>query len=305
MVTKTKTSQVDRLAKIKEKLKNTDMSSGGGGGFWAPPVGKSVIRILPEVGEMEYFFQTVGKHILSADGKKSVYCPDFTSEGELDCPVCELVDDLRKEKDAASKQLVGQLARRRSYWMNVIVRGSETAGPQIYTPGVQVFSSLTSVIEDPDYGDITDVEKGYDITIEREGTGLDTEYEVRPRRNPSKLSDDPDLVDEWLRKARDLSYVEMTDDPEEDKDISKGHAVWVLPYDRIVREYDLENLENEDEDEEEDEENVGAKKAKSVKPVKKVVEEEDEDDEDEDEEEEPPAKKEVTRRRMARRSSRR
>lgn len=307
-----KVSNLDRLAAIRDKLQKTDLSSGGGGGFWSPPVGKSVIRIMPEVGNMSFFFQPVGKHNLTPDGKKSVYCPDFTSEGELPCPVCEFVDDLKSSGDSASKKLAGQLARRRSFWMNVIVRGAEEKGPQIFTPGVTVMGFISAIIADPDYGLITDVNEGFDITIEREGKGLDTEYQVRARRNPSPLSDDPDEVEKWLSKARDLSFAELSEDPEEDKELSSGHAVYVLPYERIKREYDLENLEDEEEDEDEEPSPkaraVVKKAAAPAKTSKRVVEEvEDEDDEEDDEEEddeEPPAKQEV-KRRMARRSARR
>jgi hypothetical protein len=301
---------LDRLAAIREKLKKTDMATGGGG-FWSPPVGKSIIRILPEVGDMEFFFQEVGKHNFPPDGKRSVYCPEFTSSGELECPVCDLVKDLRAATDTASKKLASELNRRRSYWMNVVVRGQEDRGPQIYTPGVQVFTSIAMIIEDPDYGMVTDVHEGFDITIIRTGTGLDTEYQVNPRRNPTPLSEDEDEIASWLDKARDLSYVEVSDDPEEDKDLIAGHAVYVLPYERIGREFNLDSLENEEDDEADYEEMPVAKPPKK-KVAKRPIIEEDEDDyeedeeveeEEEEEEDNPPAKQEVSKR-LARRSRR-
>ena len=300
-----KSSNIDKLAAIRDKLKKTDMASGGGG-FWSAPVGKSVIRILPEVGDMEAFFQPVGRHNLTADGKKMIYCPEFTSEGELPCPVCELVDELYKAGDVASKKLAKQLGRRRSFWMNIIIRGSEGKGPQIFTPGVQVMGELAAIIEDPDYGLIYDPDTGFDITVERTGTGLETEYSVRARRNPSPLSSESSEIEDWLSKARDVSYVELTDDPEEDKDVASGHAVWVLPYDRINREYDLESTDELAEDDDDDVEPAPKKKA-AKKPVVEEVDDDEEDDDEEDEEAEdvPAAKQEVTRRKMARRSTRR
>lgn len=290
--TKSKQSKLDAL---RAKLEKTDLG-GGGGNYFSPKVGKNTIRILPEVGEMEFFFQTVGRH--SFPENRYVYCPDFTSEGEYECPVCELVDDLYRAGDGPSKNLASRLRVRKMYWMNVIDRDNEGAGPQVYTPGVTVFGAIVALINDPDYGEIYDIETGVDIVIEREGTGLDTQYQVIPKRHDTPLSDDEELVERWMEDARDLSWAMVSEDPSEDKDLSAGHAIYVQPYDRIVEDFDLDSdLELEDvEDEEDDEDDY--------------VEEEDEDIEEpeeneDDEDDEPEVKKEVTRRRSQRTARRR
>jgi hypothetical protein len=307
---KKKVNNLDRLASLRDKLKKVD-TGGGRGGFWSPKAGKNTIRILPEVHDMQYFFQTVGKHEFPPDRKRYVYCPSFTSEGELDCPVCELVGDLYKAGDKASKTLASTLYTRRSYWMNIIDRADEDKGPLIFTPGVTIFNALVSIINDPDYGDITDIEEGFDVTIERSGTGIDTEYQVRCRPRSSPLSTDKAQIDEWLEKAANLLYVEVSEDPAEDKELAKGHAIYVLPYDRIVDEFDLENIDNvvgDTDDEEEEEEEVSKRKPSRVKSKPPVVEEEEEEEEDvdeEDDEEETVASKEIERRRAARPSRRR
>lgn len=259
----------DKLAQLRAKLKTTDMG-GGGVGFWSPKEGKNIIRIMPETGDMDFFFQTVGVHHLP--NKKRVYCPRFTTEDQLPCPICETVDQLYRG-DAAQKQLAGELRVRKAYWMNVIVRGEENLGPQIYTPGVTVFGSIASLISDPDYGDVMDIDDGIDITIDRSGKGLDTEYQVTPRRNSSPLSEDADLAQEWLDKAKDLSYVLVDDDPEHDKELSAGHAIFLLPYDRIAAEFDLDAvLEEPGEEPVEDTHSRNIAKAKPVtKPVSRQV----------------------------------
>ena len=232
---KKRTYRKERLDRLRDKLANkTDL--GGSSGFWSPKQGPNIIRILPEVGDMDYFFQEVGRH--NFPDNKHVYCPSFTSaEDELDCPVCEIVQELYASGDKASRKLGSQLRVRKMYWMNVVIRdGENVQGPFIYTPGVTVFSSIAALIGDPDYGDIFDVDEGTDVTVEREGTGLQTEYQVIPRRYPSEL---PDAKD-YTSKAKDLSYMEVSEDPEEDMELSDGHAVYVLPYDRIVDEHDLD-----------------------------------------------------------------
>jgi len=177
-----------------DKIQSVDL---GTSGFWKPPQGMSTVRILPPVGDMEYFFMEVGQHYV---GGQNYMCPNLCTEGKEGCPLCDVNEVLYKagEKDAASQYRV-----RRSFWMNIIVRGSEGDGPQIFTPGVTIFRTIASIISDPDYGDVTDLDEGFDIKVVRDGTGLSTKYETRAVRNPSELGDDAQ-IEEWLEKATDL-----------------------------------------------------------------------------------------------------
>lgn len=285
---KNKLSRTERLKKLRQKIENTDM--GGGQGFFSPKQGSNTIRILPEVKGMEFFFQTVGRHYFN---KKSVYCPSFTSDGELECPICEIVSELYSDGSKSSKALASDIRVRKSYWMNIIDRENESVGPLIFTPGVTIMGGITALIGDPDWGDILDIDDGFDITIQRKGTGMDTEYQVNPKRNPSELSKDEELAEKWLLDAKDLSFVELSEDSDEDKEISSGHAVYLLTYDRIVVDYNLDDLFSVEEDEEEEEETQEEIEDEEV---------EEEVDEDDDEEEETP--REQVKRRRARRSRR-
>jgi len=292
-----KISKAEKVKALRDKLKTQDLG-GGGAGFYSPKVGKNTIRILPEVGDMDFFFQPVGRHYFP-DGRK-VYCPSFTTEKDRECPVCEIVRELHSIGDKQSKKLASSLNVGRSWWMNVINRDNEDAGPLMYTPGVMVFNSIISLINDPDYGDITDIDEGSDIVIDRDGTGIDTSYEVHGRRKESTLTDDDEELEEWLDKARDLSWVEVSEDPDEDDELSEGHAVHVVPYDRIVEEFGLDSFDDADYTDEDEEEESSDRRPKR-KTKRKPVADEEESDEAEDEGE---ATKEV-KRRKARRSRRR
>lgn len=274
MADKNKSDRAARMAALRDKIKNQDYS-GSGAGFWSPEQGANTIRILPEVGDMDFFFQPVGRHYFPPDGKKNCYCPHFTSEGELPCPVCELVEDLYK---AGDKELAGQLRVRKQWWMNVINRKDEKSGPQIFTPGQTVFTAIGAFINDPDYGDILDLEDGLDIIVEREGEKLQTEYQVRTKRQNTPLAVDDDgevdadTINAWLDKAKDLSYVVLSDDPDEDKELSEGHAVYVLPYERIVKEFNLDG------DFDEPDEKPARKTTPAMKSTKRAVEPEEDDE---------------------------
>jgi len=234
----------DKLSKLRKKLGQMDVGGGGGNeGFWKPPAGDSVIRILPEVGQMEFFFQEVGQHYLP-DGK-FVKCPKFTTSGEYDCPICDMVSRLWKGTED-DKALASKTKVNKRYWMNIVVRdkdderGNTGTGPYIFTPGSTIFQSIINYIDHPDYGDIVDEAEGFDLILTRRGTGLETEYEVAARRLESPLHANEDKADEIFENAADLSWVMLSDDPEEDDDLGKGVIVKLMPYERMVSEYGID-----------------------------------------------------------------
>lgn len=265
----------DRIARIRKKLQETDYESGTG--FFRPKNGRNVIRILPGVATMEdYFWQDVGKHFIP-NSKKAFICPTFTVGG--DCPICDMVDELRKEGDKGSKNLASKLAFRKQFWMNVIDRSAQDRGPLIYTAGPTVFKVIAGLCNDPDYGDVTDIEEGYDIVIEKSGEGMDTSYGVRARPKSTSLhtpkGDEEDMTQEWMDAALDLTPVILTEDPDEDKGLSEGRPVTVMPPSRIEIEFNALDASAE----EEEEENT-VRKARRKRPAPKEDEEEDTEEEE-------------------------
>jgi hypothetical protein len=196
-------------------------SQGGGTDYWKPEEGKNIIRILPEVGNMDMFFQVVGRHnVVVGKEEKSILCPNTTTDGDLECPLCQWQKQLYK---AGEKEDASNIRVKDTFQMNILVREVDKDGrvtgtvmdsdgtPKVYvfTPGIKIFESLTGIVADPDFGDITDLEAGRDISIDRKGKTLnDTKYEVRPRGKSSPACDDPETMEAVLGKARDLSEIE-------------------------------------------------------------------------------------------------
>ncbi len=187
-------ADANKYSKLLEKIQGMKL---GGGGFWKPPEGRSTIRILPAVGAMQYFFKEVGTHYL---GDKNFRCLAITTEGQQECPLCQVHDSLQ---EAGDKKASEAFYASRSFNMNIIDRAHPDAGVQLFSPGVLVFQALTTFIQDPDYGDISDTEAGFDVKLDRTGQGTKTKYQVTLARNPSALGT-PDQVTEWLAAAPDL-----------------------------------------------------------------------------------------------------
>lgn len=223
---KTKKPQRQRgtnLDALLGKLDSLEKSGGLGSdqlNFWRPKPGRHTIRILPPVGDMEYFFYLVGRHYID---KKPYNCPRVTDMLGDECPICERASELLKRTSKADIAAGKDMLPRKQYWMNILVRKSgkttDFEGPFIYTPGVTVFDDITALVRDPDYGDlVTDPMEGIDIRLEREGTGrTDTSYSLYPGRyegpaNPD-YDGDEEAMWEWLEgNVSDLSqFVNIPD----------------------------------------------------------------------------------------------
>lgn len=186
---------VDKYARLLEKVQSLNL---GGGGFWKPPEGRSTFRILPAVGTMGYFFKEVGTHYLP--GEKHFACLSISTDGQQDCPLCQVEKLLR---DSGDKEAASAFYPSRSFTMNIIDRSKPDDGVKLYSPGVTVFQGLASMVADPDYGDISDVDNGFDVKLDRKGEGQKTKYQVSAARNPSPLGT-ADQVQTWLEQAQDI-----------------------------------------------------------------------------------------------------
>lgn len=84
----------------------------------------------------------------------------------------------------------------------VVVRGEEDKGVRFWEFGKMVYQELLGVMMDEDYGDITDVVKGRDITVDvisAKETGKmypTTTVRVKPKQTP--LSEDAEQVEKML-----------------------------------------------------------------------------------------------------------
>lgn len=177
--------RTDMLKRLQEKVQTMNL----GGDFWKPSEGMTTIRILPPVGNMEYFFMENGRHY-----DQKVSCPQIVTDGEDECPVCEVWQSLLNagERDNAKKFRPG-----RAFHMNIIVRKEASAGVRVFTPGVTVFGLIWNLIKDPDYGLVYDVDEGFDLKLTREGTGIETKYSILPSPKTSALGTEDEMA-EWL-----------------------------------------------------------------------------------------------------------
>lgn len=170
--------------------------------------GRTVIRILPALVGKGYGpnktspFKTVWTHFLSkplSSETLSTACP--SRELNQPCMACEMANKLKAKGNKIDTDRAYQLFPKRRVYMCVIDREAPEKGVQVLGVGKTIHESLTKIRKDVDAGgDFTDPgPEGFDIIIERKGSGLITEYTVMPARKPSPLGNM-----EWVEQVPNL-----------------------------------------------------------------------------------------------------
>ena len=199
---------LDEIRKRMDRLQNK--STGGNSKsdykntFWKPPSGeKSVVRIVPYKFNKDipftelYFYFKIGRPRMMS----------LTNFDETD-PILEFATQLKKTGDPENMELVKKLYPKMRIFAPVIVRGEEDKGVRFWEFGKLVYQELLGVMMDEDYGDITDIAQGRDITVEvipakETGKMYDTTtVRVKPVQTP--LHSDASTIESLLENQKDI-----------------------------------------------------------------------------------------------------
>ena len=190
------------LDAIRRKLNNLQSSTGKTNSLWKPEPGKNQIRIVPYQYNKENPFMELYFHYNL--GKRNFLSP--VSYGEAD-PVNEFAEQLRATGKSDDFKLSRTLSPRMRTYVPVIVRGQESEGVKLWGFGKQVYTELLGFIADPDYGDITDLTGGRDITVEytpAEGVGNFPKTGIRVKPNQVPATTDKAIADKIMTGQKDI-----------------------------------------------------------------------------------------------------
>jgi len=238
----------------------------GSGTFFKAKEGKNKVRILPPWNDEGLFYHEQVYHYgLKHDGK------NVTVAGPN--PIVMKFIKKMEEQGSEDAKAAKKLQPKTKYYVNILERTSNKV--MIWGFSRKVLGTILSAMADPDYGDITDLEEGYDVTIERAGTGLDTKYEVRVRPKQSEAEIDLDklhMLDEIVEDFSDKevksmlkeTFEEADDDDDDDEPKKKKKRK-----DDDDDDDDDDDGEEDDDDEEEEEDDDDEEDEKSKKKKKK------------------------------------
>jgi hypothetical protein len=193
-----------------EKLKAMFEKNGGSGGdmkWWKPKDnGEYQIRLLPPVEDDGLFYKATAQYNL---GGKYLFAPYV--EGKPD-PIYDYYRALWKEGTPKAIETAKEIKPRKQYLFNIVVReekGKKTENPTkvyIYTVGQKLYEKIMHYFWDEDYGDLTDVEEGFDFKVRKEegDLGFPNYDNSAPRNKSTPLFEEQDMIDEVLAHLYNL-----------------------------------------------------------------------------------------------------
>lgn len=171
---------------------------------WKPKSeGKYQIRIVPSKLDKSNPFKEVYVHYGYA--KFPIYA--LTNWGEKD-PIVEFAKQLRGTNESSNWTLAKKLDPKMRVFVPVIVRGEEDKGVRLWEFGKEIYLQLLGLAEDEDYGDFTDINEGFDFTLEAVigdvGGRQGLKSSIRPKRKTSPLSSDVKQIESWLENQPNI-----------------------------------------------------------------------------------------------------
>jgi hypothetical protein len=179
--------------------------SRGGGNYMKLEVGRNVVRFLPPPPGRNTPFVTTFQHFLNLPGiaEPVIFnCPRLMAR--RGCPACAKGEKLKATGNPKDADAARDFWSSRRVFASVVDRNDEDAGPKILGFGKMIHEALVAIRRDEDAGgDFTHPEEGFDVIIERTGSGkTDTRYTVRPARKSSPLGNF-----EWIETQPDLRHL--------------------------------------------------------------------------------------------------
>ena len=197
---------MDRSA-IKAKLAALKKGNKQKRDIWKPAPGNNVIRMLPLKGSPDFPFSEILFHYRK--GPKTLVSP-LTEDVNAFDPIAAFGQELRDNSGNDKDMWIEgkQLEPTQRVYVPIIVRGKENEGVKFWGFGKRIYEELLTLLDDPDVGDVTDLESGRDITVEfltKEQTGKSyPETKVRPKMAVTAASSNSVDLTRWVEEQPDI-----------------------------------------------------------------------------------------------------
>ena len=186
-----------------EQMDKESKEMGTGGDFWKPPVGRSIVRFLPPRVGWPSPFVIQHQHFIRLPNVEHPIifsCPKM-HEGKV-CVPCQKADKLETSGNSRDNKAAKQLRPSKRVLSNMVVDPANAEQPvSVWSFGKTVYDQLKAIkSDDENGGNFLDPVKGFNIVVNRTGTGKDdTKYTVMPARGQSQLANM-----EWIATQKDL-----------------------------------------------------------------------------------------------------
>jgi len=190
---------------LRKKLNTLQGQNDRKSALWKPPEGSSIVRLVPWKERADNPFIELYFHYL---GRKTHLSP--ITHGKPD-PIAEFADKLRSTGDKDDWNFSKQFSPKLRTFVPIIVRGEEDKGVRFWGFGKMVYTELLQVINDEDWGDISDPQSGHDVSVDfipekkSDTAYAQTKCLVKPKETP--LSKDAEQVKKWLTEQPDIDEI--------------------------------------------------------------------------------------------------
>ena len=178
--------------------------------------GTNVVRILPGKDEDTMFYAETKIHrVPDAQGNiKNVHCRKVHGEK---CPLCDLYYALWKTGRKEDEDLARTIKPRARYYMNAVDR--ESGDVKILSIGVILFKKIIAAMLDEDFGDITDLDNGFDFKIIKIMEDKWPKYDQSQPRPKSSPAGNKAEVAAWMDSLHDIHGLVKLEDYEDVKNV--------------------------------------------------------------------------------------
>jgi hypothetical protein len=200
------------MKKMQERLSSLKNRGNQKNNMWKPQEGEQTIRIVPTAdGDpfRDYWFHY-------GVGNSPGFLSPKRNFGEED-PLDAFVRSMWKENTDESIKMAKDLGAKQRFFCPVIVRGEEAAGARVWGFSKTVYEDIIRLILNPEYGDITDVDTGIDLTITYGKKPGETypRTKVTPKRRSSPLAPSAEQITGVLDGVPDLDALFERKSPEQ------------------------------------------------------------------------------------------
>ena len=207
---------MSKLDRWKKRHAELETASGGRVPQWKEKEGQNRIRIVPghyATDPEADFWEEVQKSFNVGPNNKVVTWPKEGTDAYSSFPLRALLEELKTKDDPESKKRVSLMRGKTRVVMFVIDRDEEEKGHQRWETNLGVLRDIIGITGDAEYGDITDPEKGVDLTItytpKEKTKNKFPAWQIIPKRTSTPLGH-PECLEEDLFEKH---YVGEPSDP--------------------------------------------------------------------------------------------
>lgn len=198
-----------RRARYRQELESSESSTFIKMQLFKLPEGSTRIRVLPGIDpgsvDKDFFCKSIVHYNISPNNPKIPVISPKSKNPNARCPMYNKVQELKSSTSPADNAEATKLRGQTRYYLGVIPREGEDAGKiMVYPAPKAIFTKILTLMEDPEYGDVTSPTEGRELKFIRTGKGKDTRYDVMASPKVTPITHDEEELTQILENQPEL-----------------------------------------------------------------------------------------------------